>query len=145
MEPMLLQPGTVIYHDGEIGDCMYFLSEGEVEFTLLMMSTQRQRELGLRIVSDPRIGDDGPANEVRVEAREGHTMPDDYIPAVFRWSRTHKDSITFFGEDVLSAGRGISQRKVMSLAGAALALRRENERQRWNRFAFSSRRCNRDG
>jgi CRP-like cAMP-binding protein len=145
MEPMLLQPGTVIYHDGEIGDCMYFLSEGEVEFTLLMMSTQRQRELGLRIVSDPRIGDDGPANEVRVEAREGHTMPDDYIPAVFRWSRTHKDSITFFGEDVLSSGSGISQRKVMSLPGAPLALRRENECQRWDIFAFSSRRCNCDG
>jgi hypothetical protein len=55
LEPIQISPGEVIYREGQTDDCMYFLHEGEVELSMLMLTEAQKIEFGAHIQSDPSL------------------------------------------------------------------------------------------
>ena len=43
---MQIAPKTIIYREGELGDCMYFISNGEVTLSMLILDAETKSELG---------------------------------------------------------------------------------------------------
>jgi CRP-like cAMP-binding protein len=57
LEPIQLAPNSVIYREDELADCMYFLSEGTIEMSILLIPSARKADLGLHIIADTAVRD----------------------------------------------------------------------------------------
>lgn len=57
LEARSMAPGEVIYREGEVGDCLFFLCEGSVELSMLMMTNKARDALGAHPVHDPAVKD----------------------------------------------------------------------------------------
>ena len=55
LEPIQLAPNSVIYREDELADCMYFLSEGIIEMSILLLPAARKADLGLHIIPDTAV------------------------------------------------------------------------------------------
>jgi len=101
LEPVQRAPGEVIYREGQLDDCMYFLHEGEVELSIVLLTNEQKHQLGAHIKSDPSLMDARVANESGTKnavqwTGEGH---EDY--KFFNWRLSPKTR-AYFGESVLN-------------------------------------------
>jgi len=125
LEPMQIAPKTIIYREGELGDCMYFISNGEVTMSMLLLDAHTKEELGIQIVPDAALSEnlvvsgDGKSGE---KTTFKHRQTDDleWIGknlgaegtaegrrqrdlSVFKWIMSHESPNTFFGEGCLTS------------------------------------------
>jgi hypothetical protein len=130
-QPCQIAPNTVIYREGELGDSMFFVSQGEVTMSMLIMDHAAKEEQGIHIISDISLRDhgtfhDGDTKSSFVAHRHSYKNDFDEIVwcasrpnakteteplTVFKWIISHEGSITFFGEGCLTT-RGTALRKV---------------------------------
>ena len=130
-KPCQIAPNTVIYREGELGDSMFFVSQGEVTMSMLIMDHASKEEQGIHIISDLSLRDHGTFHDFDskssfVTNRHSNKGDDHEIVwcasrpstkteteplTVFKWNISHEGSITFFGEGCLTT-RGSALRKV---------------------------------
>ena len=52
LNPLQLAPHTFVYREDDIGDSMYFVSSGQVEMSIFLLSLQKKKEISLKVVAD---------------------------------------------------------------------------------------------
>lgn len=57
LESVQYAPGEVLYYEGGPGDALYFMQDGEVELSILMLSDEKKAEYGASVIPDPAISD----------------------------------------------------------------------------------------
>ena len=120
LKPIQVPPNQIVYKEGDHGDCVYFLTKGCVESSVVMMSNKRQKELGMRVVPDTRARDlnlnsEPVAYEIVQTNAEGLQIRRPYFPLVYRWQTRPDDSITFFGENVLASSNKVRLSSVVTV------------------------------
>ena len=73
----------MIYREGQLDDCMYFLHEGEVELSILLLTADQKSRYGAYIKSDPSVTED--------RSSRGKTAAE-----AVRWVGRHSDRYRFF-------------------------------------------------
>lgn len=129
LQPLQLPPDTVIYREDEIGDSMYFVSEGEVRLSMIMVSAQKKKELGLRVVTDTKLSDAVSLssdrkgkhffqmrpctssvsyawNQPATPLDTGEIGGKGWEPQSFEWSVNLQRSFNYFGEGCLLSTKG---------------------------------------
>ena len=135
LKPIQVPPNQIVYKEGDHGDCVYFLTKGCVESSVVMMSNKRQKELGMRVVPDTRARDlnlnsEPVAYEIVQTNAEGLLIRRPYFPLVYRWQTRPGDSITFFGENVLASSNKVRLSSVVTVQWTML-YRLETSSLRW--------------
>jgi CRP-like cAMP-binding protein len=106
LKPLQMSPNTVVYKEGDWGDCVYFLTKGCVELSIMLTGQPRAKELGLRVVQDVQWSHMGTQNDVLSFETvstddDGNVIRKPYYPLLYKWRVRPDDNITYFGENVL--------------------------------------------
>jgi hypothetical protein len=55
--PVQYAPGEVLYYEGGPAEAIYFMQDGEVELSILMLSNVKKEQYGSKIIPDPSFSD----------------------------------------------------------------------------------------
>lgn len=100
LEPIQRAPGEVIYREGQLDDCMYFLHNGEIQLSMALLTAAQKVEYGAHIHSNVTVA------AARRGAGGRGAEPVSWVGIgshnyrFFRWSISPKTR-AYFGEGVL--------------------------------------------
>eukprot|EP00281_Chroomonas_sp_CCMP1168_P023902 CAMPEP_0206224718 /NCGR_PEP_ID=MMETSP0047_2-20121206/7173_1 /ASSEMBLY_ACC=CAM_ASM_000192 /TAXON_ID=195065 /ORGANISM="Chroomonas mesostigmatica_cf, Strain CCMP1168" /LENGTH=885 /DNA_ID=CAMNT_0053647689 /DNA_START=105 /DNA_END=2759 /DNA_ORIENTATION=+ len=138
LEPMQLAPGEVIYREGQYDNCMYFLSEGEVELSMVLLSQAQKRAFGAHVQIDTAVSDWVPETDSMNAAKERARIWQAGAAQVkwvgehsaayrfFRWTLNPKTK-AYFGENVLKGDAASAERISTAVAITWATLYRLNK------------------
>uniref|UniRef100_A0A7S4U7Y4 Cyclic nucleotide-binding domain-containing protein n=1 Tax=Guillardia theta TaxID=55529 RepID=A0A7S4U7Y4_GUITH len=101
LKPIQVSPGEVLYREGQLGNCMYFLHSGEVELNMLLMTEKAKKEHGVRKIENTVLSEESDLSGEWVANISSDAR-------TFSWRVNRHSASTCFGENCLTSDARLS-------------------------------------